>query len=48
MSQNKKMSLTTRIMLGMVLGVILGLLIQSILGDQPEVAIPLGLFDLPI
>ncbi|WP_194867407.1 dicarboxylate/amino acid:cation symporter [Pseudoalteromonas sp. PPB1] len=48
MSQNKKMSLTTRIMLGMVLGVILGLLIQSILGDKPEVSIPLGLFDLPV
>ncbi|RZM84022.1 dicarboxylate/amino acid:cation symporter [Pseudoalteromonas rubra] len=48
MSHNKKMSLTTRIMLGMVLGVILGLLIQTILGDKPEVAIPLGLFDLPI
>lgn len=48
MTQNNKMSLTTRIMLGMVAGVFLGLLFQFILGDKEDVLIPLGLFDLAV
>ncbi|TMN89330.1 dicarboxylate/amino acid:cation symporter [Pseudoalteromonas phenolica] len=48
MTQNNKMSLTSRIMLGMVAGVFLGLLFQFILGDKEDVLIPLGLFDLAV
>lgn len=48
MTQNNKMSLTTRIMLGMVAGVFLGLLFQFIIGDKEDVLIPLGLFDLAL
>ncbi|RZG05711.1 dicarboxylate/amino acid:cation symporter [Pseudoalteromonas sp. CO348] len=48
MSENKKMGLTARIMIGMVLGVVLGLTLQAILGKNKEILIPLGLFDLPI
>lgn len=48
MTQNNKMSLTTRIMLGMVAGVFLGLLFQFIIGDKEDVLIPLGLFDLAV
>ena len=48
MTQNNKMSLTTRIMLGMVTGVFLGLLFQFILGNKEDVLIPLGLFDLAV
>lgn len=48
MTQNNKMSLTTRIMLGMVTGVFLGLLFQFILGDKEDVLIPLGLFELAV
>lgn len=44
----KKMGLTARIMIGMVLGVALGLALQAILGKNKEILIPLGLFDLPI
>jgi hypothetical protein len=42
------MSLTTRIMIGMVSGVLLGLFLQLILGDKKDILIPLGLFDLAI
>ena len=48
MTQNNKMTLTTRIMLGMVAGVFLGLLFQFILGEKEDVLIPLGLFDLAL
>ncbi|ASD66722.1 dicarboxylate/amino acid:cation symporter [Pseudoalteromonas piscicida] len=48
MSENQKMGLTARIMIGMVLGVTLGLTLQAILGKNKEILIPLGLFDLPI
>ena len=48
MTQNNKMSLTSRIMLGMVAGVFLGLLFQFIIGDKEDVLIPLGLFDLAV
>ncbi|NUZ09520.1 dicarboxylate/amino acid:cation symporter [Pseudoalteromonas sp. McH1-7] len=48
MSENQKMGLTARIMIGMVLGVALGFILQTILGDSKEVLIPLGLFDLPV
>lgn len=49
MTQNNKMSLTTRIMLGMILGVLIGLLFQFIILDKKdEVYIPLGLFDLAV
>ncbi|MEI5638399.1 MULTISPECIES: dicarboxylate/amino acid:cation symporter [unclassified Pseudoalteromonas] len=48
MSENKKMGLTARIMIGMVAGVVLGFILQAILGDNKEILIPLGLFDLPI
>lgn len=48
MSENQKMGLTARIMIGMVLGVALGLALQAILGKNKEILIPLGLFDLPI
>ncbi|GMM85242.1 dicarboxylate/amino acid:cation symporter [Pseudoalteromonas sp. MTN2-4] len=48
MTQNNKMSLTTRIMLGMVAGVFLGLLFQFIIGDKEDVLIPLGVFDLAV
>ncbi|MEJ6476105.1 dicarboxylate/amino acid:cation symporter [Pseudoalteromonas piscicida] len=48
MSENQKMGLTARIMIGMVLGVALGFVFQAILGDNKEILIPLGLFDLPV
>ncbi|MBQ4849442.1 dicarboxylate/amino acid:cation symporter [Pseudoalteromonas sp. MMG012] len=48
MQINNKMSLTTRIMIGMIAGVAVGLLLQALLGDQKELFIPLGLFDFPI
>jgi len=48
MTQNNKMSLTSRIMLGMVAGVFLGLLFQFIIGNEEDVLIPLGLFDLAL
>ncbi len=48
MSENKKMGLTARIMVGMILGVALGFILQAALGDQKELLIPLGLFDLPL
>jgi Na+/H+-dicarboxylate symporter len=48
MTQNNKMSLTTRIMISMVSGVLLGLFLQLILGDKKDILIPLGLFDLAI
>ena len=48
MQINKKTSLTTRIMFGMVAGVVIGLLLQALLAGQSEVYIPLGLFDFPV
>jgi Na+/H+-dicarboxylate symporter len=48
MQKNNKMSLTSRIMLGMVSGIILGLLLQALFSGQKEYLIPLGLFDFPV
>lgn len=48
MSEIKSMSLTTRIMLGMLFGIAVGLILQFILGDQKDIVIPMGLFDFPI
>ncbi|OHU91683.1 dicarboxylate/amino acid:cation symporter [Pseudoalteromonas amylolytica] len=48
MQKNNKMSLTTRIMLGMLAGIILGLLLQALFAGEPEYLIPLGLFDFPV
>jgi len=42
------MSLTTRIMIGMILGVAVGFLFQAILAGEDDYLIPLGLFSLPI
>ncbi len=48
MQKNNKMSLTTRIMLGMLAGIILGLSLQALFSGQTEYLIPLGLFDFPV
>ncbi|CAH9051537.1 Proton/glutamate-aspartate symporter [Pseudoalteromonas holothuriae] len=48
MQKNNKMSLTTRIMLGMVSGIVLGLFLQALFSGQAEYLIPLGLFDFPV
>lgn len=48
MSKIRSMSLTTRIMIGMVLGVAVGFLFQAILAGEDDYLIPLGLFSLPI
>ncbi|NOU49583.1 dicarboxylate/amino acid:cation symporter [Pseudoalteromonas sp. JBTF-M23] len=48
MQKNNKMSLTTRIMLGMVFGIVLGLSLQALFSGQAEYFIPLGLFDFPV
>lgn len=42
------MSLTTRIMIGMALGVAVGFIFQAILAGEDDYLIPLGLFSLPI
>lgn len=42
------MSLTTRIMIGMFLGVAVGFIFQAILAGEDDYLIPLGLFSLPI
>ncbi|MBQ4812572.1 dicarboxylate/amino acid:cation symporter [Pseudoalteromonas luteoviolacea] len=48
MTDNNKFSLTTRIMIAMITGILVGLMFQFSLGGKPELLIPLGLFDLPI
>lgn len=48
MSKIRSMSLTTRIMIGMVLGVAVGFIFQAILAGEEDYLIPLGLFSLPI
>jgi Na+/H+-dicarboxylate symporter len=48
MSKIRSMSLTTRIMLGMALGIAVGFLFQAILAGEDDYLIPLGLFSLPI
>ncbi|KZN33245.1 dicarboxylate/amino acid:cation symporter [Pseudoalteromonas luteoviolacea] len=48
MTDNNKISLTTRIMFAMLAGIGVGFAFQGILGGEPEFLIPLGLFDLPI
>jgi Na+/H+-dicarboxylate symporter len=48
MSKIRSMSLTTRIMIGMGLGVIVGFIFQAILAGEDYYLIPLGLFSLPI
>ena len=48
MSKIRSMSLTTRIMIGMVLGVAVGFIFQAILAGEDDYLIPLGLFSLPI
>lgn len=48
MTQNKKFSLTTRIMIGMILGVLVGFIFKSILNGQEDVLINLGLFNFPV
>ncbi|OCQ23009.1 sodium:dicarboxylate symporter [Pseudoalteromonas luteoviolacea] len=48
MTDNNKFSLTTRIMIAMIAGILVGLMFQFSLGGKPELLIQLGLFDLPI
>ncbi|GAA58667.1 proton/glutamate symporter [Pseudoalteromonas sp. BSi20652] len=48
MSKIRSMSLTTRIMIGMALGVTVGFIFQAILAGEDDYLIPLGLFSLPI
>lgn len=48
MSKIKTLSLTTRIMIGMALGILVGFIFQTILAGQDDYLIPLGLFSLPI
>ena len=48
MSKISSMSLTTRIMIGMALGVAVGFIFQAILAGEDDYLIPLGLFSLPI
>ncbi|MGB1291025.1 MAG: dicarboxylate/amino acid:cation symporter [Pseudoalteromonas sp.] len=48
MSKIRSMSLTTRIMIGMALGVAVGFIFQAILAGEDDYLIPLGLFSLPI
>ncbi|MFC3034678.1 dicarboxylate/amino acid:cation symporter [Pseudoalteromonas fenneropenaei] len=48
MSKMRTMSLTTRIMVGMLLGIATGLILQFIFGDQHDITIPLGLFEFPV
>ncbi|AXV65060.1 MULTISPECIES: dicarboxylate/amino acid:cation symporter [Pseudoalteromonas] len=48
MSKVRSLSLTSRIMIGMVLGVIVGFIFQAILAGEDDFLIPLGLFSLPI
>ncbi|WP_105255480.1 dicarboxylate/amino acid:cation symporter [Pseudoalteromonas sp. T1lg75] len=48
MSSQGSLSLTTRIMLGMGLGVFVGFLFKFILGGEQELLLNLGLFSLPV
>ncbi|MGS0496696.1 dicarboxylate/amino acid:cation symporter [Pseudoalteromonas mariniglutinosa] len=48
MSKIRSMSLTTRIMIGMFLGVAVGFIFQAILAGEDDYLIPPGLFSLPI
>jgi len=48
MSKVRSLSLTSRIMVGMVLGVLVGFIFQAILAGEDDFLIPLGLFSLPI
>ncbi|WP_462163825.1 dicarboxylate/amino acid:cation symporter [Pseudoalteromonas xiamenensis] len=48
MSNLKTISLTTKILIGMLLGILIGLSLQFILGNQQDIVIPLGLFDFPV
>lgn len=48
MTNNNSMSLTTRIMIGMVAGIAVGFLFKFILAGETDRAINLGLFSLPI
>ena len=48
MTKSTSLSLTSRIMIGMVLGILLGSVLKFILGDEGERHISLGLFDLAI
>lgn len=48
MSKVRSLSLTSRIMIGMVLGVVVGFIFQAILAGEDDFLIPLGLFSLPI
>ena len=48
MSSQGSLSLTSRIMIGMGLGIVVGFLFKAILGGEKEVLLNLGLFALPI
>ncbi len=48
MSKVRSLSLTSRIIIGMVLGVIVGFIFQAIIAGEDDFLIPLGLFSLPI
>ena len=48
MTKRTSLSLTSRIMIGMMLGILLGSALKFILGDEGERYISLGLFDLAI
>ena len=48
MSKVRSLSLTSSIMVGMVLGVLVGFIFQAILAGEDDFLIPLGLFSLPI
>ena len=45
---NKSLSLTSRILIGLVLGLLVGSIFKWIIGDQDDVYISLGFFDLAI
>ncbi|WP_404340313.1 dicarboxylate/amino acid:cation symporter [Pseudoalteromonas mariniglutinosa] len=44
----RSLSLTTRIMIGMILGIAVGFIFQAVLAGEDDFLIPLGLFSLPI
>ncbi len=48
MSSKGSLSLTSRIMIGMVLGILVGFLFKAILGGEQELLLNLGLFAMPV
>jgi Na+/H+-dicarboxylate symporter len=48
MSKNTSYSLTSRIVIGMVAGILLGALLQFLIGDKPDLVIPLYFLDFSV